>query len=67
MVPLKLAERDGVTGLQYVPPFSIAVFVLTLIIAGLDVLIRRKPLIMHFDAVKVPAIQSGIMLSIGTH
>ena len=65
VVPMKMAQLDGVNGLGYVIPFAFCVFALTWVVAAIDVLVRKRRLQFHFSVVGLPACVSGLAWSIG--
>ena len=66
VVPLKLAQKSGVEGLQYVPPFGIAVFILTMVMIAGEMAVRRRLEPLHAHQVALPGMAGGVLWSIGT-
>lgn len=65
MVPLKLADHDGVGGLEFIPPLTLCALIVTLVILVADCALRKQVPLFHFKAVAVNASLSGSTWAIG--
>jgi hypothetical protein len=65
VVPLKMAELDGVQGMRYVPAFSLCVLLLATLQLGVSRLVTGKPIQWHAQEALKPGLSSGTFWSIG--
>ncbi len=68
IVALKLAEkRDGLSGIEFVIPFSFSIFGITLVMAAVYIVYTRHRLLMHAHEDCVPGLLAGVFWALGAY
>ena len=62
---MKLSQIAGVVGLAYIPPFSISVWLLTVLQLAVSCGIKKQAPQWHFSAAGPPGLLSGLFWSFG--